>query len=55
MLARSPDHGDGWRSVSQICWQLVEAFGAPDLIEVDKENMRARLTKDGEAVVFFAL
>jgi hypothetical protein len=55
VLARSPDRGDGWRSVSKTCWQLVEDFAVKELIEVDQPNMRIRLTSDGIAVVKFAL
>lgn len=55
LIARSPDRGDGWRSVSKVCWTLVEQFGTPELIEVDSDNMRVRLTPDGEALVTFAL
>lgn len=55
LLDRSPDRGDGWRSVSETCWPLVEQFGVPELIEIDKDNMRVRLTDSGIAVVHFAL
>ncbi len=55
LVGRSPDRGDGWRSVSEVCWQLVEKFGTPELIEVDAANKRVRLTEEGEAVLMFAL
>jgi len=55
LVTRSPDRGDGWRSVSSACWALVEQFGTPELLEVDKHNMRVRLTEAGVAVVQFAL
>ena len=55
LLWRSPDRGDGWRSVSDTCWQLVEMFTTPELIEVDKENRRVRLTNEGEAVVLYGI
>jgi hypothetical protein len=55
LVARSPDRGDGWRTVSETCWPLVEQVGTKELIEVDKDNMRVRLTSDGEAVVLYAL
>ena len=55
LLARSPDRGDGWRNVSKLCWQLVEAFGTPELLEIDAENRRVRLTAAGQAVVEFAI
>lgn len=55
LLKRSPDRGDGWRSVSKTCWPLVEDFKTPELIEIDKENMRVRLTEAGSNVVMFAV
>ncbi len=54
-INRSPDRGDGWRSVSETCWPLIESFGTPELIETDKDNMRVRLTDKGSAVATFAL
>lgn len=50
LLQRSPDRGEGWRSVSQTLWKIVEGFGAPDLLEVDAANRRCRLTDKGLAV-----
>lgn len=55
LLGRSPDRGDGWRSVSQVCWSLVEQFGQKELLEIDQSNMRVRLTEAGNAVLMFAL
>lgn len=55
LIARSPDRGDGWRSVSEVCWTLLERFGTPDLIELDRPGNRVRLTDEGEAVVMYAL
>lgn len=55
LLMRSPDRGEGWRSVSERCWPLVEAFGTPELLEIDTPNRRCRLTPDGEAVATFSL
>lgn len=55
LLERSKDHGDGWRRVSKTCWTLVEAFKTTELLEMDKENMRVRLTPAGIIVVKFVL
>jgi hypothetical protein len=55
LITRSPDGGDGWRVVSKVCWPLIEQFGEPKLIEIDKQNMRVRLTESGRTVVEFAL
>ena len=54
LIGRSPDRGDGWRSVSAVCWPLVEQFGTPELLEIDKENSRVRLTADGVTVLEYA-
>jgi len=35
LILRSPDRGDGWRSVSSVVWPLVESFTQPDLIEIE--------------------
>jgi hypothetical protein len=48
LIMRSPDLGDGWRSVSTQVWPLVEAFEAQDLIE--KGNLTVRLSEKGQAV-----
>jgi hypothetical protein len=50
LVIRSPDRGDGWRSVSSHCWPLVEAFTAEELLEVDAEGGRVRLTEKGMTV-----
>jgi len=55
LVNRSPDRGDGWRSVSKTCWPLVTAFTTPELIEIDEPNMLVRLTDEGQAVVDFSL
>lgn len=55
LIQRSPDRGDGWRSVSTTCWPLIEGFRTPELIEVDGDSKRVRLTEDGVAVVTFSL
>jgi hypothetical protein len=53
LLLRSPDHGDGWRMVSDVCWQLVEDFQSPELIEIDKIGKRIRLTENGKLVASY--
>jgi hypothetical protein len=55
LLSRSPGSTDGWRNVSKMCWPLVETFGQKELIEVDQEGMRVRLTESGKTVVKFLL
>lgn len=55
LIERSPDCGDGWRSVSAVVWPLVEQFETPELIEIDKPGMRVRPTESGQAVIDFAL
>lgn len=53
LIRRSPDRGDGWRSVSSALWPLVT--NAPsDLVELrpsEGGGGSVRLTSDGEAVV----
>jgi hypothetical protein len=50
LLMRSPDRGDGWRSVSSVCWPLVEEFTAKELLEINPDLLRVRLTEAGQAV-----
>lgn len=55
LIERSPDRGDGWRSVSKTCWPLIEAFAERDLLEIDHQGMRVRFSEAGQAVVMFAI
>lgn len=55
LISRSPDEGDGWRSVSDVCWKLVEQFKSPELIEIDKENRRVRPTAEGDVVIRYLI
>jgi hypothetical protein len=54
LLARSPDSGDGWRSISEqllpLCESAVEAM--PELLEFEKDSRRVRLTVKGEGALF---
>lgn len=54
LLNRTRDAGDGWRNVSMVCWQLVESFTTPELLEIDRENRRVRFTPEGLAVLKYA-
>ena len=53
LIARSPDCGEGWRSVSETCWPLVATM-PPELLELDETNQRCRMTTNGEAVLMFS-
>ena len=55
LLARSPDRGDGWRYISDACWLLVEQFEAKELLEIDNDFRRVRLTTKGQNVVKFVI
>jgi hypothetical protein len=53
---RSPNTGDGWKTVSRVLWRLVDDFGRPELIEVDKFTAesekagRVRLSEAGKII-----
>jgi hypothetical protein len=53
LILRSPDRGDGWRSVSSVVWPLVESFTQPDLIEIEPsaDGGRVRLSPRGAIVI----
>lgn len=38
LIMRSPDRGEGWRSVSNACWPLVESFVSDELLESKKNE-----------------
>jgi len=51
LFLRSPDRGDGWCNIAERLWQvLVDQFPHKELIEMDAERRRARLTPDGLVV-----
>ena len=50
LLMRSPDLGDGWRKSSERVWPLVTGFSKQELVELDHDNKRVRLTPDGEVL-----
>lgn len=54
LISRTRDCGDGWRNVSTMCWQLVERFTTPELLEIGQENRRVRFTQEGLAVLKYA-
>ncbi len=54
LILRSPDRGDGWRTVSSILWRLVEGFGPKELIEFEEApegGGKVRLSDAGKIVV----
>ena len=55
LVMRSPDRGDGWRTVSGACWPLVETM-PPELIDLEPgdEGGRVRMTDEGRAVIAYA-
>ena len=55
LIQRSPDRGDGWRSVSEGCWPLLDGIPS-ELIEVEPDGNagRVRMTDAGRAVLTFA-
>lgn len=52
LVQRSPDQGDGWRTVSAACWPLVKHTPL-DLLEIEpaEKGGRVRLTPEGKAVL----
>ena len=55
LIMRSPDRGDGWRSVSGACWPLLEDMPG-ELIELEPSEVggRARMTEAGRTVLLYA-
>lgn len=53
LVLRSPDLGEGWRSVSATLWPMVTGFTRPELIETWEagDARRVRLTEAGQIVV----
>jgi hypothetical protein len=54
LIQRSPDRGNGWRSVSKTCWPLVEDMPS-ELVELDSAEHRIRMTERGQAVLQFSV
>jgi hypothetical protein len=50
LLLRSPDIGDGWRQVSDVVWPLVSGFDKKELLELNEDEKRVRLSPDGLVV-----
>ena len=54
LIMRSPDRGEGWRTVSAAVWPMVVKFtySRPELIEVEpgESGGRIRLTAEGKTV-----
>jgi hypothetical protein len=53
LIYRSPDRGDGWRSVSPALWKHVVAQAHSKLTELDHEGHRVRFTADGEILMTY--
>lgn len=54
LICRSPDIGDGWRTVSRVIMPLVEKYADQTLIEWTKNDDgtgRVRLTEKGGIVL----
>ena len=52
LIARSPDAGDGWRQASPAIYTLwLRSFGRPELVELDDENLRIRLSERGSIIL----
>lgn len=55
LVERSPDIGGGWRVVSTPIWPLVEAFEAPELIQLQRnisgKGGKVRLTDEATIVL----
>ncbi len=53
LIERSKDIGDGWRQCSQRLWPAIttEAAKLEELVELDKENQRIRITAAGKTLL----
>lgn len=51
LLLRSPDDGDGWRNLSSACRPLIDAFTRKELLEIDAECQRVRLSEKGRRLL----
>ena len=50
LVRRSPDRGEGWRSVSDTLCPMVEQLARPELFEIDAEAKRVRFSEEGTIV-----
>jgi hypothetical protein len=50
---RSPKDENGWSTVSETCWTLVEDMPA-ELLEKDEANRKVRITESGHAVLTYS-
>ena len=56
LVQRSPNDGDGWRSVGKMLWPIVIGFKRPELIETEAlpDGMgRVRFSERGEIVLSY--
>lgn len=51
LLQRSPDRGDGWRTCAPKIFEVLIAPMPDELVEKDAENLKVRLTPEGQSVV----
>lgn len=51
LIVRTRDIGDGWRQVSETLWSVVSANAVPELVELDVELKRVRLSPEGTIVM----
>jgi hypothetical protein len=51
LIVRTRDIGDGWRQVSDTLWGVVSANAVPELMELDVELKRVRLSPEGIIVM----
>ncbi len=54
LINRSPDRGDGWRSISNVLLPTCKKLAGelPELLEFEEENSRIRFTEKGEGALF---
>lgn len=50
LVQRSPDIGDGWRQSGKMLWPTISGFSRPELIEIDEDKLRVRLSEAGRTV-----
>ena len=53
LIMRSPDVGDGWRTITKNLWACIELHSRPELVESVQDETgggRLRLTERGRIV-----